>query len=128
MNGIKIKDITGGKNGSIFAGEYNSLTKTLILNNNYINTEIGRNTVLHELQHRIQPIKGLENGDIGINLIRYYTNLGEIQARDVEQRSRSTYRQLQEIAPESSKKIPIHQLLKIINENQNSNFEKNVER
>lgn len=128
---VKIKNIKPGKNGDIVAGYYDTFTKSVVLNNKFLknnlkNSEVLRNVLLHEMQHKIQEIEGLEKGNTGKNEIRYYTSLGEIQSRDVENRSRYTYKQIREIAPETSKEYPIHSLLKEIYENPNSNKSKKL--
>lgn len=121
---IKTKDIKNGKNGEIYSGEYNTLTKTITLNNKFVDpkySEYVRSTILHEVQHRIQAIEGLEKGDVGKNLIKYYTSLGEIESADVENRSRLTYTDIKKNAPEVSKEFPIHQTLKDIHSDPYSN-------
>ena len=118
---IKTINIKPSKSGEKYGGQYDPLTKTLELNNNYINKkETIRNILLHEIQHRIQTIEKLEKGDVGKNLIRYYTSLGEIQSNEVETRSNMDYAEIKANAPEVSKSNPVHPLLKKIHNEPNS--------
>ena len=97
------------------------MTKTLELNNDFLNkNKTIRNILLHEMQHRIQSIERLEKGDVGKNLIRYYTSLGEIQSSEVETRSNMDYAEIKANAPEISKSNPVHPLLKKMHNEPNS--------
>ena len=106
---IKTINIKPSKTGEIYGGQYDQLTKTLELNNDFLNkNKTIRNILLHEMQHRIQSIEKLEKGDVGKNLIRYYTSLGEIQSSEVETRSNMDYAEIKANAPEISKSNPVH--------------------
>ena len=118
---IKTKDFKKGKNGETFVGQYDTVLDRIFINNELIDTDTEgiRNTILHEVQHKIQEIEGLESGSESKNLIRYYTSLGEIQSTDVEMRSRLDYSDIKKKAPEVSKEFPIHQQLQEIHKNIN---------
>ena len=118
---IKTINIKPSKTGEIYGGQYDQLTKTLELNNDFLNkNKTIRNILLHEMQHRIQSIEKLEKGDVGKNLIRYYTSLGEIQSSEVETRSNMDYAEIKANAPEISKSNPVHPLLKKMHNEPNS--------
>ena len=118
---IKTINIKPSKTGEIYGGQYDQLTKTLELNNDFLDkNKTIRNILLHEMQHRIQSIEKLEKGDVGKNLIRYYTSLGEIQSSEVETRSNMDYAEIKANAPEISKSNPVHPLLKKMHNEPNS--------
>ena len=118
---IKTINIKPSKTGEIYGGQYDQLTKTLELNNDFLDkNKTIRNILLHEMQHRIQSIEKLEKGDVGKNLIRYYTSLGEIQSSEVETRSNMDYAEIKANAPEISKSNPVHLLLKKMHNEPNS--------
>lgn len=129
-NKIKVKPIKPSSNGDVYGGETNPITGTITLNSELLKQKNGekilRKVLLHELQHQIQIIEGLEKGDNGKNAIRYYSSLGEIQSTEVEDRSKMTPKELKQNAPEVSKQYPIHSFLKKAHEKPNSKFAKDL--
>ena len=129
-NTVKIKPMKQGKNGDIYGGEVNPITGTITLNSEILKQKNGekklRKVLLHELQHQIQNIEGLEKGDGGKNAIRYYSSLGEIQSSEVEDRSKMTPKEIKQNAPEVSKQYPIHPYIKDIHDKPNSKFAKEM--
>ena len=127
-NKIKVKPIKQGSNGNVYGGEANPFTGTITLNSEILKQKNGekklRKVLLHELQHQIQFIEGLEKGDGGKNVIRYYSSLGEIQSTEVEDRSKMTPKELKQYPPEVSKQYPIHPYLKDAHNKPNSKFAK----
>jgi hypothetical protein len=129
-NTVKVKPMKQGKNGDIYGGEVNPFTGTITLNSEILKQKNGekklRKVLLHELQHQIQNIEGLEKGDGGKNAIRYYSSLGEIQSSEVEDRSKMTPKEIKQNAPEVSKQYPIHPYIKDIHNKPNSKFAKEM--
>jgi len=74
-------------------------------------------TLIHEIQHAIQQIEGFSRGaSTKAGLIRYYNNLGEIEASDTKERMLKEKQGIKlKEAPESSKKHPVHPELKGLN-------------
>lgn len=87
---IKFKDIKPLDN-HIVAGQYNTITNTIEINNTLLNmsdsiTKI-KKTLLHEIQHNIQKIEKFSMGSAGKKgMDEYRNNIGEIEARDTENR------------------------------------------
>lgn len=87
---IKFKDIKPLDN-HIVAGQYNTITNTIEINNTLLNmsdsiTKI-KKTLLHEIQHNIQKIEKFSMGSTGKKgMDEYRNNIGEIEARDTENR------------------------------------------
>ena len=97
-------------------GKVNKITDTITLNNNLIGkgNETILDTLIHELQHRIQKIEGFQRGtSASLGLERYKNNLGEIEARDTQQRRKLNYNERKMIIPN------------ILNQNNNDLVEKN---
>lgn len=102
----------------------------IYINNKKLNSKYSyenfRRDLIHEIQHRIQHIEGVEergasasdkNGIItSESMIKYLTNKGEIAALDAEDRSRKSNEWLRNNPPEISKEIPIHSYIRSINE------------
>ena len=120
---IEFKTIKNDKNGTKIGAYYDTFRKKIVMNDFLLETKYqkyAKNLLLHEMQHMIQQIEGLEKGDKGKNYIRYYTNLGEIQSSDVEQRSEYDYNDIKEIIPKSAQENPVHPYLEKLHENPNS--------
>lgn len=110
---VKIENI---KSPDVVA-QYNDKTGEISISNSVVEKnkiETIRRALLHEAHHKIQQIEGLENGKGGRNPISYYSSLGEIQATEVEDRSRKDYSWLRENAPESMKEYPIHSQIRAL--------------
>lgn len=102
-----IKDNVDPKTGkrNIIAGYYNPLTGTISLNNKLLEMNNGEkhiiNTILHEVQHKIQKYEGFNYGYKGKDVEGYFKNLGEIEAKDTERRRILSYVERSQIAPVS---------------------------
>ena len=108
-------NIINNKNYEI-RGKVNKITDTITLNNNLIGkgNEAILDTLIHELQHRIQKIEGFQRGtSASLGLERYKNNLGEIEARDTQQRRKLNYNERKKLIPN------------ILNQNNNNFVEKN---
>lgn len=87
---VKFKDIKPLDN-HIVAGQYDPITNTIEINNKLLdmNNSITRvkSTLLHEIQHNIQKIEKFSRGSTGKKgMSEYRNNIGEIEARDTENR------------------------------------------
>lgn len=87
---VKFKDIKPLDN-HIVAGQYNPITNTIEINNKLLdmNNSLTRvkSTLLHEIQHNIQKIEKFSRGSTGKKgMSEYRNNIGEIEARDTENR------------------------------------------
>lgn len=71
-------------------GKFNSETKTIFLNKNYVTDaklqEAVRKTVIHELQHAIQHVEGFERGAKSFFGKNYASSYGEAEARVTSER------------------------------------------
>jgi len=120
---VEIKSIPVGKDKQIYAAEVSPITNKITLNSDMLKLkngkEILRKSMLHEMQHIIQKIENFEKGDSAKDLVKYYTSLGEIMSSEVEERSRMTFYDLRNNAPEISKNNPIHPDIRKTIENPN---------
>ena len=120
---VEIKSIPVGKDKQIYAAEVSPITNKITLNSDMLKLkngkEILRKSMLHEMQHIIQKIENFEKGDSAKDLVKYYTSLGEIMSSEVEERSRMTFDDLKNNAPEISKNNPIHPGIRKTIENPN---------
>ena len=99
------------------AGYYFPLTKTISINNMLIDTHNFKeieNTILHEIQHRIQKKEGFDYGYKGNDIEGYKRNLGEREAKDTERRKKLNYEERLMLPPKS-----------MIDSNNNVNYSKN---
>lgn len=104
---VSISEI-GSKNGS-FSNKY----KTIRLSNELLNDSKSiEGTLIHEIQHAIQHIEGFETGTSSKkNKLEYLNSLGEIEATDTKNRfyaEKYEHKNINNIAPESSKTNPQH--------------------
>lgn len=115
-------------------GRINNLTNTISLNNNLISK--GKNAVLdtlvHEIQHRIQKSERFEQGTTSaIGFDNYRNNPGEIEARNTAQRRNLTYNERLKYTPDIIKgksvtnKDKTNNKLYHFNEEVNNNVSKN---
>ena len=104
---ISFKDINNvtTKDGKkvIPYGYFNTLTNTITINNNLINNNDKiLDTLLHEIQHRIQKIEKFQSGTtISKGSEKYINNYGEKEARDTSKRKNMDYKDLIEHPPTS---------------------------
>lgn len=79
------------KNISVY-GYVNKVTGTLHLNNVYVNNESKiLETLLHEVQHKIQSKEGFQSGTyVGKDKLEYDNSLGELEARETWDRKDMT--------------------------------------
>ena len=89
----------------MIAGYYNALTGTISVNNKLLEMTNGDkhiiNTILHEVQHKIQKYEGFNYGYKGSDEAGYFNNLGEREAKDTERRRTLSYKERGQIAPVS---------------------------
>ena len=98
----------GNKSGS-FSNKY----KTIRLSNELLkDTKSIEGTLIHEIQHAIQHIEGFEGGRrANKSRLAYLNSLGEIEATDTKNRfyaEKYEHKNINNIAPESSKTNPQH--------------------
>lgn len=120
---IEFKHIKEDKNGTKIGAYYDPFFKKIVMNDFLLEPKYqkyAKKLLLHEMQHKIQQIEGLEKGDKGKNYIRYYTSLGEIQSSDVEQRSDYDYKDIMKIMPKSAQENPIHPYIERLHNNFNT--------
>lgn len=107
---VKFKDLEGKR------GQYLNLPVigSIRINNSLLKkgeNEI-RSTLLHEIQHYNQHFnkfeKGMSSGETLEDMIKYVNGLGEIEAKNVQERMDLSKAELKSIAPTSSKENPIH--------------------
>ena len=74
-------------------GYFNSLTNTIVLNNDIVNSnEKIMDTILHEVQHRIQKIEGFKGGkSLSGTAEDYAKDFGEKEARETSERKNMPY-------------------------------------
>lgn len=120
---IKFKNISNFNNEKV-GGQYIPLTNTIEINNSMLDKNnaniLVKKTLLHEIQHNIQTIEKFNNGYKGKSIGGYFENLGEIEAKNTEQRITMDEIERLASAPESSKKMPIHPDIQKILDNPNS--------
>lgn len=109
---VSISEI-GNKNGA-FSNKY----KTIRLSNELLkNFKSLEGTLIHEIQHAIQYIEGFETGRSSKkSKLAYLNSLGEIEAADTKNRfyaEKYNHKNIDNIAPESSKATPRHTKLDI---------------
>lgn len=77
-------------------GYFNTLTNTITINNNIINNNDKiLDTLLHEIQHRIQKIEKFQSGTtISKGSEKYLNNYGEKEARDTSKRKNLDYKEI----------------------------------
>lgn len=104
---ISFKDINNvtTKDGKkvIPYGYFNTLTNTITINNNLINNNDKiLDTLLHEIQHRIQKVEKFQSGTtISKGSEKYINNYGEKEARDTSKRKNMDYKEIIENPPTS---------------------------
>ena len=104
---ISFKDINNvtTKDGKkvIPYGYFNTLTNTITINNNLINNNDKiLDTLLHEIQHRIQKIEKFQSGTtISKGSEKYINNYGEKEARDTSKRKNMDYQEIIDNPPTS---------------------------
>ena len=102
-----IKDNVDPNTGKhrMIAGYYNSFTGTISVNNKLLEMTNGNkhiiDTILHEVQHKIQKYEGFNYGYIASDEAGYFNNLGEREAKDTTRRRNLSYKERMQIAPES---------------------------
>ena len=106
----QLKDLKIYFRQSVNKGEYNSSTKTIIINP-MNSAKVQREALIHEVQHAIQDIEGFAKGSsVGYwqeegysfndSYDRYQRTAGEIEARDTAQRIDYTDEQRKNIQPD----------------------------
>lgn len=98
-----------GKN-YVASGNFNRLTNTITLNNNLISkgNDSVLNTLVHEIQHRIQKNEHFEQGTTSAKGMEKYKNsYGEIEARDTTIRRNFDYKERMNITPVSAQEKKI---------------------
>ena len=104
---VNIKNIKDYK-GKTIAGQFSTLTNSIDINNKLLNmsnsSEKVKSTLLHEIQHYIQKSEKFNKGSSGRNgMNEYINNLGEIEARDTENRMNMSIEDRLENLPKSIK-------------------------
>ena len=104
---VNIKNIKDYK-GKTIAGQFSTLTNSIDINNKLLNmsnsSEKVKSTLLHEVQHYIQKSEKFNKGSSGRNgMNEYINNLGEIEARDTENRMNMSIEDRLENLPKSIK-------------------------
>lgn len=105
---VKVRDYGGS-----FLGATTRDGKTIEINSSISNNIGVKKAFLHEIQHAIQKIEGTSGGStMFLGGLRYLNRLGEIEAADVVERYKKEMKgKLDDSAPLSSKKNPLHPLL-----------------
>lgn len=120
---VKFKNISTFNDQKV-GGQYVPLTNTIEVNNTMLDKNnanfLIKKTLLHEIQHNIQAIEKFNSGYKGKEISGYFENLGEIEAKNTENRILMNEVERFSIAPESSKKMPIHPDIQKILDNPNS--------
>ena len=104
---VNIKNVKDYK-GKTIAGQFSTLTNSIDINNKLLNmsnsSEKVKSTLLHEIQHYIQKSEKFNKGSSGRNgMDEYINNLGEIEARDTENRTNMSIEDRLENLPKSIK-------------------------